>query len=132
MMAGALLVVLAASWRALSTGLAFLRDSCATWLRHISGGQRNSDAPDTPVATGRSDEASRARQEIKRLKAVDVEGRQYLVLEIIPLERRHTYHGIRVERGKTRYELNDGAPLTAQGEGTFEITETRVRLRIDR
>ena len=131
MMGGALLVALAVSWRALLTGLASLQERCATWLHHSSGGRRNTDAPHIRIATLRLDEPSCAPQEIKRLKAVDADGRQYVVLEIVPLERRHTYHGIRVERGKTRYELNDGAPLTPHGDGTFEITETKVQLRVD-
>ena len=115
-------------WRALSTRLASLCERCAAWLRHSS--DANTDVPDIRIATSRLDEAARAPQEIKRLKAVDAEGRQYVVLQIVPLERRQTYHGIRVERGQTRYELNDGALLTPRGDGTFEVTESKVQLKI--
>ena len=71
-----------------------------------------------------------SRNEIKRFGAVDASGRHYVVLEIVPLERVQTYHGLRVERGKPRYELNDGTPVIRRDGLTYEVADTRVNLKI--
>jgi hypothetical protein len=66
-------------------------------------------------------------QEIRRLRAVDSEGRAYIILAITPVENVPTYHGVRKEYGRVRHELNDGTALVQVSETHFRI-ETSGKL----
>ena len=60
-------------------------------------------------------------QEIKRLHAVDSEGRGYIILAITPVETVPTYHGVRKEYGPVRHELNDGTAVVRMPDGRFRV-----------
>ena len=70
------------------------------------------------------------RQEIIRMQAIDSEGRLYVVLAITPVEVIQTYHGIRMERGRVRHELNDGTALVAVSATKFRIEPSGAVLEV--
>ena len=70
------------------------------------------------------------RQEIIRMHAIDSDGRLYVVLAITPVEVIQTYHGIRMERGRVRHELNDGTALVAVSETKFRIEPSGTLLEV--
>jgi hypothetical protein len=61
------------------------------------------------------------KNEIRRLHVRDADGKEFVVLEMVPLQHVQTYHGMRVERGRTRYELPDGTPVTRTADGAFSF-----------
>ena len=68
--------------------------------------------------------------EIVRLRAVDSDQRAYVVLAITPLETFQTYHGVRQERGRVRYELNDGTVLVRLSDRQFKVEVTGALLQL--
>jgi hypothetical protein len=70
------------------------------------------------------------QQEITRLRAVDSEGRPYVILAITPVEVVQTYHGVRKERGRVRHELNDGTLVVAVSETQFRIESSGTILEV--
>jgi hypothetical protein len=70
------------------------------------------------------------QQEITRLRAVDDEGRSYVILVITPVETIQTYHGVRKERGRVRHELNDGTSVVPVSESRFRIERTGTILEV--
>jgi hypothetical protein len=72
------------------------------------------------------------QQEITRLRAVDSEGRLYVILAITPVEVVQTYHGVRRERGRVRHELNDGTSVVAVSETQFRIESSGTILEVVR
>jgi hypothetical protein len=70
------------------------------------------------------------QQEIRRIQAVDSEGRIYIVLAITPIETFHTYHGVRQERGRVRHELNDGTAVVALSETQFRVEPAGTVLQV--
>jgi hypothetical protein len=69
-------------------------------------------------------------QEITRLRAVDSEGRAYIILAITPVETVPTYHGVRKEYGRVRHELNDGTALEQVSEKHFRIAQSGKLLEL--
>jgi hypothetical protein len=69
-------------------------------------------------------------QEITRLRAVDGDGRFYVILEITPIETLDTFHGVRKERGRTRHELNDGTSVVAVSKTQFRIEPSGTLLEV--
>jgi hypothetical protein len=70
------------------------------------------------------------QNEITRLRAVDSEGRSYVILAITPVETIQTYHGVRKERGRVRHELNDGTAVVAESETRFRIEPSGTILEV--
>jgi hypothetical protein len=70
------------------------------------------------------------RQEITRLRAVDREGRSYVILAITPVETIQTFHGVRQERGRVRHELNDGTTVIPISETQFRIEPTGTVIEV--
>ena len=64
------------------------------------------------------------------MRAVDSEGRVYVVLAITPVETIPTYHGVRKERGRVRHELNDGTAVVAVSETQFRIEPSGTILQV--
>ncbi len=75
-------------------------------------------------------QGSTPKQRITRLSVVDSAGKSHVLLAITPLDRVQTYHGIRVEEGIVRYELNDGTPVRALSRTEFEIVGGGTKLTI--
>ena len=72
------------------------------------------------------------QQEITRLRAVDSEGRTYVILAITPVEVIQTFHGVRRERGPVRHELNDGTKVVPVSETQFRIEPSGTLLEVVR
>lgn len=68
--------------------------------------------------------------EIRRLHAIDRDRRQYVILAITPVETVHTYHGVRHERGRERYELRDGTLLERLSDREFKVGPTGTILEV--
>jgi hypothetical protein len=66
------------------------------------------------------------------MRALDSEGRSYVILAITPVEVVQTYHGLRKERGRVRHELNDGTSLVALSETQFRIESSGTILDLVR
>jgi hypothetical protein len=64
------------------------------------------------------------------MRAVDREGRPYVILAITPVEIIQTYHGVRHERGRVRHELNDGTAVIPLSETQFRIEPTGIVLEV--
>ena len=70
------------------------------------------------------------QHEITRMRAVDSEGRSYLILAITPVEIIQTYHGVRKERGRLRHELNDGTAVVMVSDTRFRIEPSGTILEV--
>ena len=68
--------------------------------------------------------------EITRLPALDRERRAYVILAITPVETVYTYHGVRRERGRVRYELSDGTALVKLSDRQFRVEPTGTIIEV--
>ena len=75
--------------------------------------------------------ANHPTNEIRRLHVRDADGKEFVVLELVPLQHVQTYHGMRVERGRAQYELPDGTPVTRTPEGKFSVGDRIATLSPD-
>ena len=64
------------------------------------------------------------------MRAVDGDGRAYVILAITPVETIQTYHGVRHERGRVRHELNDGTVVIPISATQFRIELTGTVLHV--
>ena len=64
------------------------------------------------------------------MRAVDPEGRSYVILAITPIEVVQTFHGVRDERGPVRHELNDGTAVVPISNTRFRIEPTGTVLEV--
>jgi hypothetical protein len=69
-------------------------------------------------------------QEITRLQAVDSDGRTYVILEITPVEKVQTFHGVRKEYGRVRHELNDGTAVVRVSDTRFRVEVSGTMLEV--
>ena len=79
------------------------------------------DVPDTLVVDRHGNRTVRVREQVTTLHAADAAGRDWIILEIVPLEPAAGYERTRTVRGRARYELKDGTPVTRRSETTFEV-----------
>lgn len=71
-------------------------------------------------------------QEVIRIRAVDSDGRAYVILAITPVEILQTYHGVRQQRGRVRHELNDGTVVVPLSDTRFRIEPSGTILEVVR
>ena len=70
----------------------------------------------------------RARQQITTLRAADASGREWILLEIVPLEPIQGYNGFHMVHGRARYELKDGTPVVQHSDTAFEVGGNRLTI----
>ena len=114
--------------------IAYAREHVRFWRAtvHWQPPVRASSASLDAFATDRyGNRTVRARQEIRTLDEVDDAGRAWTILEIVAVEPAEGYERMHVVRGRARYELKDGTPVTRRDNAVFDVSGTLVRLRQD-
>lgn len=79
-------------------------------------------------ADSRGNHTVRPHHQIKPLRAADPSGREWTILEIVPVEPIQGYDSLRLVHGRARYELKDGTPVVQRSDGVFEVAGTTLRL----
>ena len=83
--------------------------------------------------TGPSDRegnfTARSRHQIKPLRAADESGREWIILQIVPVEPVQGYNNLRYVEGAPRYELKDGTPVVQRSDSVFEVGDTTLRIQ---
>lgn len=80
-------------------------------------------------ADRRGNHTVRPHDQIKPLRAADATGREWTILEIVPVEPIQGYDSLRLVHGRARYELKDGTPVVQRGDGVFEVSGTTLTLQ---
>ena len=65
---------------------------------------------------------------ITKLQATDDEGREWTILEIIPVEPIQGYERLHFVDGHPRYELRDGTPVVQHSDTAFEVAGNRLTI----
>ena len=71
----------------------------------------------------------RAHQQTTALRAADASGRDWVILEIVPIEPVQGYSTLRFVRGRARYELKDGTPVVQCTDRVFEVGGTTLTIK---
>jgi hypothetical protein len=87
--------------------------------------------PEKPAyhSDGHGNHTVRARQQITALRAADASGREWTILEIIPIEPVQGYDRLRMEYGRPRFELKDGTPVVQRSAAVFEVSGTTLTIK---
>ena len=70
----------------------------------------------------------RPHQQVTSLRAADASGREWIILEIVPVEPIEGYDHMRFVHGRARYELKDGTPVVQHSPTTFEVGGNKLTI----
>ena len=109
----------------LNDAIAFLRKHATRMREPVDWVPEAAEKPAYP-SDRHGNHTVRPYQKTSTLRATDTSGREWIILEIVPMEPVQGYGRLRVVPGHTRFELKDGTPVVQRGPALFEVNGTTL------
>ena len=112
----------------IDSAVAFVRQHAKRMREPVHWTPAEARTPDYP-SDRHGNRTVRVTHETKQIRAVDATGREWTILEIIPIEPVQGYERLRLVHGRPRYELKDGTPVIQRSDHVFEVGGTTLTIQ---